>query len=105
MATPEVAGVAGLVLAAEPNISMKDLRERLLNSIDPLPSRGQSFHRRTPQCGACRRRRISIEVNCLSGKLKAFASTKDARALTFERAIIAANLRLFVEYVIIYVSS
>lgn len=38
MATPEVAGVAGLVLAAEPNISMKDLRERLLNSIDPLPS-------------------------------------------------------------------
>lgn len=38
MATPEVAGVAGLVLANEPNISMKDLRERLLNSVDPLPS-------------------------------------------------------------------
>ncbi len=38
MATPEVAGVAGLVLAVDPDISMKNLRERLLNSVDPLPS-------------------------------------------------------------------
>ena len=38
MATPNVAGVAGLVVAAEPGISMKDLRERLLASVDPLPA-------------------------------------------------------------------
>ncbi|MFN2454673.1 MAG: S8 family serine peptidase [Pyrinomonadaceae bacterium] len=38
MATPEVAGVAGLVLAASPEISMTDLRERILKSVDPLPS-------------------------------------------------------------------
>jgi subtilisin family serine protease len=38
MATPGVAGVAALVVAAEPNTSMKDLRERLLASVDPLPA-------------------------------------------------------------------
>jgi subtilisin family serine protease len=38
MATPEVAGVAALVLAAEPNLSMKQLRERLLKSVDKLDS-------------------------------------------------------------------
>ncbi len=38
MATPEVAGIAGLVLAVDPDISMNDLREHLLNSVDPLPS-------------------------------------------------------------------
>jgi subtilisin family serine protease len=38
MATPNVAGVAALVVSAEPNISMKDLRERLLASVDPLPA-------------------------------------------------------------------
>jgi subtilisin family serine protease len=38
MATPNVAGVAALVVAAEPNISMKDLRARLLASVDPLPA-------------------------------------------------------------------
>ncbi|HEY9285310.1 MAG TPA: S8 family serine peptidase [Pyrinomonadaceae bacterium] len=38
MATPNVAGVAALVVAAEPGISMKDLRERLLASVDPLPA-------------------------------------------------------------------
>ena len=38
MATPEVAGVAALIVAQNPKISVKDLRERLLNSVDPLPS-------------------------------------------------------------------
>ena len=37
MATPEVAGVAALVLAVEPKLSMEDLRARLLNSVDKLP--------------------------------------------------------------------
>ena len=38
MATPFVAGVAALVLAANPGISIDELRARLLNSADPLPS-------------------------------------------------------------------
>jgi hypothetical protein len=38
MATPEVAGVAALVLSAESDLSMKDLRERLLKSVDKLDS-------------------------------------------------------------------
>jgi subtilisin family serine protease len=38
MATPEVAGVAALVLASEPDLSMKELRERLLKSVDKLDS-------------------------------------------------------------------
>lgn len=38
MATPEVAGVAALVLAAEPKLSMEELRERLLKSVDKLPA-------------------------------------------------------------------
>jgi subtilisin family serine protease len=38
MATPEVAGVAALVLAAEPDLSMKELRQRLLKSVDKLDS-------------------------------------------------------------------
>ncbi|HYY55875.1 MAG TPA: S8 family peptidase [Pyrinomonadaceae bacterium] len=38
MATPEVAGVAALVLAADPDLSMKKLRERLLESVDKLDS-------------------------------------------------------------------
>jgi subtilisin family serine protease len=38
MATPEVAGVAALVLSAEPDLSMKALRERLLKSVDKLDS-------------------------------------------------------------------
>jgi subtilisin family serine protease len=37
MATPEVVGVAALVLSVEPKISVKDLRQRLLDSVDPLP--------------------------------------------------------------------
>jgi subtilisin family serine protease len=36
MATPFVAGVAGLVLSNEPNLSVKELRERLLGSVDKL---------------------------------------------------------------------
>lgn len=38
MATPEVVGVAALVLSIEPNLSVKELRERLLASVDPLPA-------------------------------------------------------------------
>jgi subtilisin family serine protease len=38
MATPFVAGVAGLVLSVEPNLSVKELRERLMNTSDKLDS-------------------------------------------------------------------
>lgn len=38
MATPEVSGVAALVLAAKPGMSVKELRERLLDSVDQLPA-------------------------------------------------------------------
>ena len=38
MATPEVVGVAALVLSVEPNLSVKDLRQRLFDSVDPLPA-------------------------------------------------------------------
>lgn len=34
MATPFVAGVAGLVLSVEPNLSVKELRERILGTVD-----------------------------------------------------------------------
>jgi len=38
MATPFVAGVAALVLAQNPKISVDDLRALLLKSVDPIPS-------------------------------------------------------------------
>ncbi len=38
MATPYVSGVAALIVAAQPDISMAKLRERLLNSVDKLDS-------------------------------------------------------------------
>jgi thermitase len=38
MATPFVAGVAGLVLSVEPNLSVKELRDRLINTADRLDS-------------------------------------------------------------------
>jgi len=38
MATPFVAGVAALVIAANPGISIDELRARLLGGVDPLPS-------------------------------------------------------------------
>ena len=38
MATPHVSGVAGLVLAAEPELSVAKLRERLLKSVDKIDS-------------------------------------------------------------------
>jgi thermitase len=38
MATPEVSGVAALVLALNPNLPVKDLRERLINATDKLPA-------------------------------------------------------------------
>jgi subtilisin family serine protease len=36
MATPQVSGVAALVLAVNPNLSVEELRERLLKSVDKL---------------------------------------------------------------------
>jgi thermitase len=36
MATPVVSGVAALVLAGEPGLSVKDLRQRLMDSVDQL---------------------------------------------------------------------
>jgi thermitase len=38
MATPEVSGVAALVLSVDPSLSVKELRERLLKSVDKLDS-------------------------------------------------------------------
>ncbi|MCA1817314.1 MAG: S8 family serine peptidase [Acidobacteria bacterium] len=38
MATPEVSGVAALVLAVNPNLTMKELRARILESVDKLPA-------------------------------------------------------------------
>ncbi|MBV9242602.1 MAG: S8 family serine peptidase, partial [Acidobacteria bacterium] len=38
MATPYVSGVAALVIANEPNISMADLRKRILSTVDKLPA-------------------------------------------------------------------
>lgn len=38
MATPFVAGVAGLILSVEPNLSVKELRDRLINTADKLDS-------------------------------------------------------------------
>ncbi|HEX8189738.1 MAG TPA: S8 family serine peptidase [Pyrinomonadaceae bacterium] len=38
MATPFVAGVAGLVLSVEPNLSVRELRDRLVNTVDKLDS-------------------------------------------------------------------
>jgi subtilisin family serine protease len=37
MATPVVAGVAALIVAENPRISVDQLRKRLLDSVDPLP--------------------------------------------------------------------
>jgi len=38
MATPFVAGVAALILAENPTMSVDDLRAKLLKSVDPVPS-------------------------------------------------------------------
>jgi len=38
MAAPQVAGVAALVLSAEPNLTVAQLRNRLLSSVDKLPN-------------------------------------------------------------------
>lgn len=38
MAAPHVSGVAALILAAEPNMSVAKLRERILGSVDKLPA-------------------------------------------------------------------
>jgi thermitase len=38
MATPEVAGVAALVLSSNPKMSVKELRDRLFNTVDKLDS-------------------------------------------------------------------
>jgi thermitase len=38
MATPQVAGVAALILASEPNLTVEKLRERILKSVDKVDS-------------------------------------------------------------------
>src|SRR5918911_192110 len=38
MATPEVSGVAALILSVNPDMQLKELRERLLASVDKLPA-------------------------------------------------------------------
>jgi subtilisin family serine protease len=38
MATPEVSGIAALVLSVDTDLSVKDLRQRLMDSVDPLPA-------------------------------------------------------------------
>lgn len=38
MAAPQVAGVAALILASDPNMSVEKLREKLLNSVDKIDS-------------------------------------------------------------------
>jgi len=38
MATPFVAGVAGLILSVEPNLSVKEVRDRLIDTVDKLDS-------------------------------------------------------------------
>lgn len=38
MATPQVSGVAALILASEPNMKVEKLRERLLGSVDKIDS-------------------------------------------------------------------
>ena len=38
MAAPHVAGVAALILSSEPNLSVKALRARILDSVDKLPA-------------------------------------------------------------------
>ena len=38
MATPEVSGVAALVLSVSPDLSVRELRARLLESVDKLPA-------------------------------------------------------------------
>jgi subtilisin family serine protease len=37
-ATPEVSGVAALLLSLNPNLSAVDVKQRILSSVDPLPS-------------------------------------------------------------------
>ena len=36
MAAPQVSGVAALILAKEPNLSVEKLKERILKSVDKL---------------------------------------------------------------------
>ena len=38
MATPEVSGVAALMLAQNPKLTVKELREKLIKAVDPLPA-------------------------------------------------------------------
>jgi thermitase len=38
MATPEVSGVAALILSTNPKMTVKELRDRLFNSVDKLDS-------------------------------------------------------------------
>lgn len=38
MATPQVSGAAALILAADPNMKVEKLREKLLNSVEKIPA-------------------------------------------------------------------
>jgi subtilisin family serine protease len=38
MATPVVSGVAALILSVNPDLSVTDLRKRLLDTVDKLPA-------------------------------------------------------------------
>ena len=38
MASPHAAGVAGLVMAALPQLSISEVKARIMNSVDPIPS-------------------------------------------------------------------
>lgn len=38
MATPVVSGIAALILAGEPDLSVRELRERLINAVEPVES-------------------------------------------------------------------
>ena len=56
MAAPQVSGVAALIVAENPNISVAKLREKLLKSVDKLDSlTGKVSSGGAPQRGKGRR--------------------------------------------------
>ena len=59
MATPVVAGVAALIAANEPKITVDDLRARLLGAVDPL----NTLKGKVASAGGLTRRRLRIVMN------------------------------------------